>query len=333
MPPAAEGSSPSDTVYPIRAAARLTGLSIDTLRAWERRHGAVVPSRDQRGRVYSSADLARLALLRDAVAAGHAIGRVARLDAASLAALVQRSARIAPFGRTVAAAVPPEGAPPTGPSSPAGGDGAAAWVARILDAVNRLDGATVETLLARAASLYPPVVLLSEVLAPALADVGDRWHRGERSIAEEHLLSSCLRTLLGGLVRVHTRPDAPERLLLATLPGERHEFGLLGTALLAAHAGLASVYLGTDVPVADIIATARRRHSAVVVLGVTDAVDLPRTTRALRAIRTALGSEVALWVGGPAAGALLQTGSAPVQVVPSFEALAESLRAVRAAQG
>ena len=333
MPPAAEVPSPSDTVYPIRAAARLTGLSIDTLRAWERRHGAVVPSRDQRGRVYSSADLARLALLRDAVAAGHAIGRVARMDAAALAALVHRSARTAAVGGTAAAAVPRDGRPTTGPSSLAGGDVAAAWVVRILDAVNRLDGATVDTLLARAASLYPPVVLLSEVLAPALADVGDRWHRGERSIAEEHLLSSCLRTLLGGLVRVHTRPDAPERLLLATLPGERHEFGLLGAALLAAHAGLASVYLGTDVPVADIIATARRRHSAVIVLGVTDTVDLPRTTRALRAIRAALEVDVAIWIGGPAAGRLPDTASLAVQLVPSFQALAESLRALRVARG
>jgi DNA-binding transcriptional MerR regulator len=27
--------------YPIRAVSKLTGIGIDTLRAWERRHGAV----------------------------------------------------------------------------------------------------------------------------------------------------------------------------------------------------------------------------------------------------------------------------------------------------
>ena len=46
--------------YPIRAVARMTGLSLDTLRAWERRYDAVVPGRGQRGREYSDEDVARL---------------------------------------------------------------------------------------------------------------------------------------------------------------------------------------------------------------------------------------------------------------------------------
>ena len=39
--------------YPIRAVAQLTGLSVDTLRAWERRYKAVSPQRQGRGRVYN----------------------------------------------------------------------------------------------------------------------------------------------------------------------------------------------------------------------------------------------------------------------------------------
>ena len=46
--------------YPIRAVSRLTGIGIDTLRAWERRHQAVTPVRDDRGRMYTDADIARL---------------------------------------------------------------------------------------------------------------------------------------------------------------------------------------------------------------------------------------------------------------------------------
>jgi MerR HTH family regulatory protein len=57
---------PRDTPahFPIRAVSKLTGLGIDTLRAWERRHGAVAPSRDDRDRMYTEADIARLRLLR-----------------------------------------------------------------------------------------------------------------------------------------------------------------------------------------------------------------------------------------------------------------------------
>ena len=65
--------------YPIRAVSRLTGISIDTLRAWERRHDAVTPVRDERGRMYTDADVARLRLLRQAVEQGHSIGRLAGL--------------------------------------------------------------------------------------------------------------------------------------------------------------------------------------------------------------------------------------------------------------
>ena len=36
-------SRPGRARYPIRAVSRLTGISIDTLRAWERRYGAVTP--------------------------------------------------------------------------------------------------------------------------------------------------------------------------------------------------------------------------------------------------------------------------------------------------
>ena len=53
--------------YPIRAVSKLTGIGIDTLRAWERRYGAVTPIRDDRGRMYTDADIARLRLLGGAV--------------------------------------------------------------------------------------------------------------------------------------------------------------------------------------------------------------------------------------------------------------------------
>ena len=60
--------------YPIRAVAKLTGISIDALRAWERRYKAVVPNRTRRGRLYDAAQVRRLMLLRDVTKIGHSIG-------------------------------------------------------------------------------------------------------------------------------------------------------------------------------------------------------------------------------------------------------------------
>ena len=79
--------------YPIRAVSKLTGIGIDTLRAWERRHGAVTPIRDDRGRMYTDADVARLRLLRGAVEHGHSIGRLAGLTDAELRHLAGEPAR------------------------------------------------------------------------------------------------------------------------------------------------------------------------------------------------------------------------------------------------
>src|SRR3954462_4485269 len=66
--------------YPIRAVSRLTGIGIDTLRAWERRHGAITPVRDDRGRMYTEADVARLRLLRGPVGHGPSSVRLAGLS-------------------------------------------------------------------------------------------------------------------------------------------------------------------------------------------------------------------------------------------------------------
>ena len=67
------------TRYPIRAVAKTTGLSLDTLRAWERRYKAVVPERSERGRQYGAEDIDRLLLLGKLVEKGHAIGGIAAL--------------------------------------------------------------------------------------------------------------------------------------------------------------------------------------------------------------------------------------------------------------
>ncbi|MDX1655855.1 MAG: MerR family transcriptional regulator, partial [Candidatus Competibacteraceae bacterium] len=81
----------TEPVYRIGAVARLTGISAVTIRAWERRHGAVVPRRTEGGnRLYSREDISRLALIRRLVEAGDAIGAMARL---SLEELQERLAR------------------------------------------------------------------------------------------------------------------------------------------------------------------------------------------------------------------------------------------------
>lgn len=85
-PSMTDQGDPGDQHYRIGAVARLTGLSVDRLRAWERRYGVVATRRSESmGRIYSRSDVERLDKLRRLVELGNAIGSVAHLSDEQLA--------------------------------------------------------------------------------------------------------------------------------------------------------------------------------------------------------------------------------------------------------
>ena len=139
---------------PIRAVSKLTGIAIDTLRAWERRHRAVTPIRDDRGRMYTDADIARLRLLRGAVEHGHSIGRLAGLTDAELRRLA------ATADANAASAVAPTRRTPLD-------------TAALTAALQKYDATAIDQQISRLAAVLPPLELLRDVLMPVLAQVGD----------------------------------------------------------------------------------------------------------------------------------------------------------------
>jgi MerR family transcriptional regulator, light-induced transcriptional regulator len=265
--------------YPIRAVSKLTGIAIDTLRAWERRYGAVTPARDGRGRVYSEADVARLRLLQHAVSNGHAIGRIASLSDAELRK----------------ATAEPAAAPPPAPGVTI--DTRALW-----QAIADFDAAAVEAEIGRFAATLAPAVMLRDLIMPLLVDTGDAWREGRATVAHEHLISAALRNVLGSLLRTYApgrrRSTGNWSLLFATPSGERHELGTLGAAMLAATSGVNVVYLGPDVPALDIAASADPAGARAVVLGVTRSTDRKAVETQLRTVLRHLPRDVELWVGG-----------------------------------
>jgi DNA-binding transcriptional MerR regulator len=262
--------------YPIRAVSKLTGIGIDTLRAWERRYGVVTPVRDDRGRMYTEADVARLRLLNGAVERGHSIGRLAGLSNDQLRDLC---------GAADAPDVP------------------ARVVTRLdttalLTALREYDAVGLDQELSRLAAVLRPLDLLQDVLMPVLTQVGDDWHRRRTRIAQEHLMSSTMRNLLGAFLRVYARREAAVRLLFATPTGERHEIATLGAAMLAASAGLGVSYLGADLPGREIVDSVEPSGARVLVLGLTTAATDKARERDLKTIVRELPDGVELWAGG-----------------------------------
>ncbi len=268
---------PGAARYPIRAVSRMTGIGIDTLRAWERRYGAVTPTRDDRGRMYTEADVARLRLLDGAVEQGHSIGRLAALDDDQLRDLCSGPAAASPA--TVTTRSPLD-------------------TTALLTALRNYDAIGVDHELSRLAAVLRPIELLQDALMPVLTQVGDDWHSGRARIAQEHLMSSTMRNLLGAFLRLYARRDTAIRLLFATPSGERHEIATLGAAMLAASAGLGVSYLGADLPAREIVESIEPARAQVLVLGLTTAAADNTREREVKTIVRDLPDAVELWAGG-----------------------------------
>jgi MerR family transcriptional regulator, light-induced transcriptional regulator len=298
--------------YPIRAVSKLTGISVDTLRAWERRYRVVVPERDERGRLYSEGDVERLRLLRTAVEQGHAIGRVAVLSTEELKSLQQRGPDPVPYDGPPASAAP--------------GD-----LAGLIAAVERMDAPVLRRDLSRLAAILPARTLALEVALPLLRHVGEAWHQGTMSVAHEHLVTAELRSLIGALARLHALPDNAPRLMLGTPAGEAHEMGTLVAALVASGSGFATFYLGPNLPAGDVINAARRVGPKAVVLGYTGPESAPSGLAELQAIVQGLPAESECWVGGHGA---TTTGEAlagtRALLLQDFEAYERNLGRLRA---
>lgn len=83
-----------DNTYRIGAVARLTGISVDRLRAWERRYGVVETRRTEAlGRIYTRGDVERLTMIKQLVDLGNSISSVANLDDEQLRQRLQQDSR------------------------------------------------------------------------------------------------------------------------------------------------------------------------------------------------------------------------------------------------
>lgn len=260
-------------MFPVKAAAELSGLTTETLRAWERRHAAVVPHRDDKGRrLYDGAMVERLTRLHRLTDRGHPIRDLAGMADEALDRLLEES-RHAGYG------------------------GVETLPERMLDAIADYRVDEFDRDLSVAIATLPLPVLMARVVTPLLREVGVRWADGRLAIAQERLVSSLLRAHLLSVLNQHPRERRP-RVLFATLPGEPHELGLLGAALYAHEAGMPVLYLGTELPALELARVADRLGAAAVALSSVDPGQAPAALAELRTLDETLAPSTPIWIGG-----------------------------------
>jgi MerR family transcriptional regulator, light-induced transcriptional regulator len=220
--------------------AKRTGVSPELLRAWEQRYGLLQPTRTAGGfRLYSAADEARVQRMQSLVSGGLAAAQAARLILSDA-----------------------EPAPPTASASAATLEDAAGNLTASLD---RLDEQAANDALDRLFAAYTVETVLQDVILPYLHRLGERWEAGEVSVAQEHFASNLLRGQLLGLAHGWGQGQGPAAVL-ACVPGEQHELGLLAFGVALRRRGWRITYLGTNSPISAVADIGQSLAPAVVVL-------------------------------------------------------------------
>jgi DNA-binding transcriptional MerR regulator len=212
-------------MYRIGELARRTGTTVDLLRAWERRYGLLRPERTEGG--------FRLYGDEDAT-------RVERMRtglAGGLAAAEAARAALIPSDRDE----------------------------ELLPALLAFDSEQAHDLLDNLLSRLSVAAVLRDVIQPTLREIGDRWERGEVSVAQEHFAAHLLR---GRLLALASRWDqgVGPRALLACAPGELHDLPLVMFGLALRERGWRILFLGADTPLEVVASTASAEKSDLVVL-------------------------------------------------------------------
>ena len=193
--------------------ARRTGASPELLRAWERRYGLLRPTRSQGGfRLYTGADEERIRRMKEYLARGVAAAEAARLaaDAETPRSGTDTTTPAIPAPETTATAPPP----------------LQAAADELAGALDRFDEEQTHAVLDRLLAAYRIETILRDLLVPYLHDLGERWAGGEVSVAQEHFASNLLRGRLLGLARGWGQGHGLAAVL-ACLPGEQHDLGLI----------------------------------------------------------------------------------------------------------
>jgi DNA-binding transcriptional MerR regulator len=278
----------------IGALSRRVGVKPELLRAWEQRYGLLKPVRSPGGfRLYSAADEERVRAMRRHLSAGLAAAEAARLALAETA---------------------------EGPSVPL--DVARRLHDELRSALDRLDESAANAAFDRLLGALSLESLLRDVVLPYLRDLGDRWERGDATVAQEHFASNLLRGRLLGLSRGWGRAARPAAVL-ACAPGELHDLPLIAFGLVLAARGWRIAYLGPDTPasaIADSAADVRPR--LVVVSAVTEDRLLavgPELAKLAESVVVALGGRGATEAAANAGGAVRLAGD-PVTAAESADA-------------
>ena len=233
----------------IHRVAKLTGLSKDVVRVWERRHGLVKPLRSaNRYREYSDEDVALLRFLKAELERGQTIGALAIEGRESLLRRMRGSS----------SSSPQELKPHDN------------LIDELVSHLDPLDRVRFEMKLNGAIAVIPFEEAVQRILLPLQRRLGELWHDGRVNVAVEHYVTKLIQQKLFSVMNQLPVNELGPRVLIACPEGESHEIGAQAAAYIAATRGCHVYYLGPNLPIADLQAFCERVKPDLVLLSLTE---------------------------------------------------------------
>lgn len=260
--------------YSISAVERDTGIGRDTLRIWERRYGYPSPVRGHKGeRRYPLSQVQRLQLIRRLLDQGLRPGKIVPLSEPDL---FQLEAELCTLPRM------------TNEEN----------ILALISLLKEHHATGIEARLQNALSKQGLRRFVQDTIAPLVKAVGEFWSRGELDIYEEHFMSQLLIRLLNAEISRLEIASPPYSVLLGTLPGERHGIGLLMASAILASENVASINLGVEVPLDQLVRATEKFKPDVVGLTFSAAYHYGAVRSNLLELRERLPETTKIWAGG-----------------------------------
>ena len=245
---------PKEPTFNLKVVLSETGVKAHTVRAWEKKYGLPRPTRSKGGhRVYTQHDISIVKWLMARLEEGMTIRRAAELwqnieekggDALDYVGnQLDDLNTIFEKGQTL-------------------GEIRQAWVNSCL----RFDDASAEKYLTQAFALYPIKMVCLEILQKSMVQVGDLWFENKATAQQELFTSAKAIKRLSALLAGAPNPTRLGKLLIACPPGEEHTFSILLLSLLLRYQGWNVVYLGPNLPLAQLEPTINAIEPNLVIL-------------------------------------------------------------------
>ena len=220
-----------ELLYNIGIVTRLTGISIPTLHAWDRRYKFPSTIRSPGGhRLYTEKDITQLKWVKSQVDSGLSPSR-----AIQAAKSIVDDKQIIPAANSLMTDIPIRITPSQLKDS-------------LYEALIHHDTDAADRLMGDMLAFFSPEDLTINIIGPSLARIGEAWEAGTINIATEHLATNYLRQRLVMWMVTAPATRSLKPVILACAPGEWHEGSLLMAAVLLRRRGWSVVYLGQNVP-------------------------------------------------------------------------------------